>query len=133
MTKKTLLICSALLAAPLSGLFAEKAAETATKKQPISETETYREAMAELSASFDLNKITRTIVESNKRKLISSSDLGQASIFKPKQNNLFARLKDKVEPGVSENKAQEPTPAAVVATSPEGKVSQRGAIKITNS
>ncbi|MBK1879781.1 hypothetical protein [Pelagicoccus mobilis] len=133
MTKKTLLICSALLAAPLGVAFADSAEKTAVKKQPIAETEMYQDAMADLATAFSLPKAIKAVSEESASDFVSSNPLAKTSILNAKPNILLARLKDKVEPGVSERKAQETSNAAVLVSSPEGKAPAHSTIKIKNS
>lgn len=128
------LICSALLVAPIFGAFADDAASpAAARKQPIAQTELYRQAMSDLSNAFELPTAIKGVSNEAANDFVASNPLAQTSILNTKPNALLARLKDKVDPGVSECQSQTPGNAAVLASSPEGKVSNSEMIRIKNS
>lgn len=133
MTKKTLLICSALLAAPFCGLSANDAEPVSSNTHPIAKTEMYQKAIDDLNLAFALPMAIKRVDQENVSDFVSANPMVELSVLRAKPNVLLARLKDKVEPGVSETRMHEAEKPAAISNPSDGRVHQSNRTRITNS
>ncbi|EDY84812.1 hypothetical protein VDG1235_4445 [Verrucomicrobiia bacterium DG1235] len=129
MKRNNLLFCSALLLAPISSALADEA--TPILPEPIfAEAPATAEPFENLSVERSATTIAKKLAAKNLAKYISSNPLANSDAFKPKPDLMMARLKENVEPGVSEKKKDIEAAAAVA---PDGRTAANPSISISNT
>ncbi len=101
-----LLFCSALLAAPFSGLIANDSAPAAAKESSAA-SELRLEAIADLQNAFDLSQAIENIDETATSDFVAANPMAETSIFKQMPSPMMARIKEADKPGISETKTAE--------------------------
>lgn len=119
MKQTQLLFCSALLVAPLSGLLADDAPRLPDAPPAMEKIHLEENPFENLSIENAATSLAKKISAKNKAHYLASNPLADAGAFKPQSDQMMARLKESVDPGVSESSKDIVKPIA--ASEPKGK------------